>query len=232
MCDPLSAAGAAASVGSMLMGQQAQNSINSARSAASNAEAARQQALQGEQQKLFGTTLNGVNRASTDQKLADNTQARSDAGQAAVKQGSAGDLPLGDTTQEIRDTINNRYAGSADRQRDLASKYAALAGWGDTNSNNVLDLQRAGYKQGMLGNFSQSSSNILPLELEAANRAGDGAMGASKLLGAAGMAAGLGGALGLGGEPWFKISDLFGKGAALPPPSARIGPGGLVYGGV
>ena len=147
-------------------------------------------------------------------------------------QSNSSAIPLAENVgSEVAQTINDRYAKSANKERGSAALLAKLSGWGDTNADNVLGLQRDGYKQGMLGNFSQASSGILPSELEAANNAGNSQRGIAGLLSGVGTIAGLGGAMGMGG----KFSDLFGRstgGAYNLPAAGRIGPGGRLGGGV
>lgn len=220
MCDPLTIAGAALTVGSTV-----------ANSAAASREAkARDQALAAERIRQGGFDREAAALNTKSQDSFENFE-----GQRETKAENLGDyfasaVPspanavaasvMPTATNDIVTREMNKKSGEAKQFTDQqAGALAQMRSFGDLLGDNSRGMARSASEIGQIGGFKRGSSNIIPLELEAAQQKGRGLRTLGDLLGGVGgitMSAGL---TGRGG-------NLFGGGgsaapAASPRPMAR-----------
>lgn len=218
MCEPaMIAAGvmSAASVGANMMGNSEQTS---ARDGMIAAEGRRQQDFRQRSRGLFDTTLpeasapaqiEAQGRASTARAAKDSATLDANPG----VYGTAGASLDG----ESKSSIARSLKGALTRGKQQAKLNADVNGVGDARSKLGVDLGRAGQWQNIFSNNARYSANLLPGELEAANREGSMERGIGQILSAGGQAVGTAGLMG-GGPSW---GELFSAGGA---------PGGVTTG--
>lgn len=205
MCDPLTAAGVALSVGSVAANQMAQSRVNRARTGAVEAENTRQRQLQNEAGALTDQSRDRYVDFEGQQE-----ERGGDLGEFFSGQGSAtGNAPQ--LMPQSGSDITVREEGSQRGQaRDFSNQQGAALGnlraFGDLMGSTGRLQQRDTGQVGMLNSFMQGSSNVLPLELQAANQRGGGLRTLGDIMGGLGGAAttaGLSGATlpGMGGGP-------------------------------
>lgn len=202
MCDPLTIAGMALTLGSTFMSSMASNKVENARSAALVSETQRQDRLQ---QEAIGN-LQGTQEAFTPERQSAGIEAaaqeRIERLQRNVTGGAEGtatvaDIPLTRSAPNIvRENAARELNKGLGEGKDFAKRLGRLGAFGENQFQNRIDLSRLAEKMGMTGAESRGSANILPLELQSANRAGDSLTGLADILGGAGSAANLGGAVG------------------------------------
>lgn len=91
-----------------------------------------------------------------------------------------------------------RFVPSGSAQATMQQSNAArskLGGWQDWWVQSQQKDARVAQELGLLGQSAGASANVLPLEMQAAQHAGDTAQGVGSLLNTAGLLAGLSGAL-------------------------------------
>lgn len=84
---------------------------------------------------------------------------------------------------EVKSELASRLVDAIRRGRGQITGMAALQGQGDANLTNQFGLTRSLTEASKLRGFSEGSSNILPLELEGANRSARGQQLAGDILG-------------------------------------------------
>lgn len=222
MCDPLSAAAAALSVGGMVASKMGTDSQVSARNKVTSAEMDRQRSYQAQAGDQFSKTLGGFDPSTQTADLNKADANRTAAVNAAVTPTNPAVPVAGSAPTIVKSTIAKTMGDAMNYAKSQGIAQGKLQGYGDVNLGNNVNLAQGGLVQSRLGDFSNRSMAILPLELEDANRAGSGMRSFGSLLSGAGTLAGAGGALGLG-PSW---GDLFGgagpmgAGAIIPPPWA------------
>jgi len=203
MCDPLTIAGAVASVGSTIANNNAANQAASARNATLAAERVRQGELDTQAQTLNTRSQDrfqdaGAKTEAKKQALGDYFAAPQTAGVANEAMG----LP---------EVSNNIVTREMAKQSDAAQGFvgqqgqslAAMRAFGDFLGDTSRMQGRDASEVGQIGGFKRGSANIMPLELDAAAQQGAGARFLGDILGGIGgvaLNAGLtGGTLGGGG---------------------------------
>lgn len=203
MCDPLTIAGVALSVGSTVANYAASSAVESARNDAIATERMIQKGLDKE---TFGINDTAQTRyTGFDQNMAAKEQQIGDylASQMVSEPGADAALPSSSSNITVREEQKQR--ANARRTTDAnAENLARLRSFGDLLGEfGRQDARNAG-EIAQLGGFKIGSSNILPFELEEAQRAGDGMRLLGDILGIGGTiatGAGLSGGnlFGLGG---------------------------------
>lgn len=205
MCDPVSMVGAALTAGSMFANNAAQNRVAKARDSAMLAERERQRALDSEATALNDTSrgrytgFDGQREAKTSELTA-----FFNAQNQPIEAPPAGEAASGDNivVREARKQQNKAKA-YGDQQ---GAALAQLRSFGDLLGGISRGQARDAAQVGTIGGFQRGSANVLPFELDAANRKGDslgtlgGVLGG---LGQVGMMAGLSGA---GPATFFDVS--------------------------
>ena len=171
MCTPLIIAGIALTAGSIVA-----NSV-----ASSQAENARSEVLASEltRQKSYNREVEQLNTQSQDRYVGFEPQQDQRADELAgmfgaeVGGATAGVMPLSSSTIVNDETAKQTEAaqGYVDQQ---AASLGDLRSFGDLLGAKSLLQARDASKVGQIGGFKQGSQNIVPLELDTANKAGDG----------------------------------------------------------
>lgn len=204
MCDPLSIAGAAMSVGSMVANNAAESRVVKARNNAMAAERTRQQALQSEADTLNAKSQGRYSNFSDGQEQkASDLAAYFREGNAGLPTSMQGDgtptetMPTGNASNIVTQEIA-KQKGKADRYgQQQANALGRMRGFGDMLSEASRGQARDAAQLGTVGSFMRGSSGVLPYELEAANSKGSGMQQFGSLLGGlgqVGISAGLSGA--------------------------------------
>ncbi|MCY0148305.1 hypothetical protein OEG84_11435 [Hoeflea sp. G2-23] len=209
MCDPITIAGIALTAGSAIANTIAQSKVQKARDSALAAERVRQNTLDQE-----AAALNAASQDRYQDFGAQQDERASELGQYFTDQkienasGNAAAAAEQATPQSGSDIVVREEA----KQRGKADAFAKgqgealgnLRSFGDLLGGIGREQARDAGRIGQIGGFKRGSSNIVPLELDEANSAGDGMKLFADVLG-------LGGSLatskGLGGgtksvDPW------------------------------
>ena len=197
MCDPISIAGVALTVGSTLLSQRAASKVQKARNNASSAEALRQEEFRRQQAAAFDDTSKGFNRKDQDAGIDTAALAREDSFTENLRTFSPGDVPTaGSAPRIVRENLANELNRSLGEGKSFAKRLARFGASGENQFGNQVTLGRGAQDQARLGGFSAGSSGILPLEFQAANQKGAGLRTAADITGALGSVANLAGATG------------------------------------
>lgn len=217
MCDPLTIAGAALSVGSTVANSIAANRQAKARDDALAAERIRQRGYDNETQVLNTRSQDRYKdfegqREVKAKSLGDYFTATAPSEANAV---AASVMPT--ATNDIVTREMNKKSGEAKQFTDQqAGALAQMRSFGDLLGDASRLQARDGAEIGQIGGFKRGSSNVVPLELEAAAQKGRGMQFLGDMLGGFGglaLNAGLTRGPGAGG--------LFGGAKAAPAASPR-----------
>lgn len=199
---PLLPLAIALSAGSVLANQYGQNKINKARGTALQADAA-QRALQEKRAAVAAdTTLETL--ASTGAREAGRAKeiaAKAKANQAPTAPGSAPTVPLTEvgTSPQLIETMRTDRAGTRGFANNQADQNAVLAAFGDIMLGNQIAAGRNAQDIRQAGTAANNyTNNVLPLQLNSANAAG---------------------------QQYFTLADLMGLGASFAWPAALAKPG-------
>jgi hypothetical protein len=204
MCDPVTLAGIALTGLSTGLNYMANQQVEGARNSAMAAERIRQQGLD---QQADALNLQSQDRY---QNFDDKKEERSSQlGQYFTDQvatpPTAAAMPASGSNITVQ--AENKARGDARERTDqIGNALGELRSFGDLLGDTSRLQARDASQIGQIGGFKRGSSNVLGLELDAANSAGGGLrMGADIAggLGKVGMSAGLSGAGGIGGVSNF-----------------------------
>lgn len=193
MCDPLSIAGIVMTAGSTIANTIAANKVDKARADAMAAERIRQGRLDQENAALNETARDrytdfGSKQEDSASKLSDYFTENEAA--AAQNDQQAVDAMLPTSGSEITVQEANKQSGLAkaftDQQGQALGK---LRSFGDVLGGIGREQARDAGSIGQINSFKRASSGIVPLELEAANSAGNGMKLFGDILGAGGSLA-------------------------------------------
>lgn len=206
MCDPVSisigltAAGSVAQAAGQAKAQKAQRG-------AVEAERIRQKGYQDQSDAALAESKAHATKSSQDieqGKAEGERKAAYDAANAAAQAPvvAAGDNLAGDQTANA--VVNNEASKVARNTNNYATQQgiakAALQGFNDVQLGNSLYNARQLQDQARIGHFMQGSSNVLPLEMEAAARQGQGLRTLGSALAAGGSIVGMGAGAGWWGN--------------------------------
>ena len=214
MCDPLSISAAAVTGGSVIANMMGANQQSAARDAAIAGENQRQQQFQQQSTDMFNKTLPLASRPTQEATAATSAANRTATTDGALDSSFSQGGPAQNigTSDEGKSQIARSIGMALTRGKQQAARAAAVTGVGDATSKVGVDLGRASQWQNIFANNAQHSANILPLELEDANRAGNGMRTIGAIGGALGSGLGMAGIMGKG-PSW---GDLFGGGGFTP----------------
>lgn len=199
MCDPLTIAGLAFTVGSTFLSSQAANKVERARNRASVAEIGRQEAFQKAAAKQVLDAQAGFTPEQQSEGIEAAAQERIERLQGNVTGGefAPGDIPVaGSAPSIVRETAAKSISEGLGAGKTFASQLGRLGAFGEQQFGNQLGLTRLGEGLTNLGKESRGSANVLGLELNRANRAGNTLSGIGDILGGVGSVANLAGAVG------------------------------------
>lgn len=215
MCEPISASLALAAAGTAAQAA-GQRKAQKAMSGAREAERIRQKGYQESSNAVLDKSMAGADKGAQDSTEAEALASRKAASDAAVAdvrrpiEATGANLAGDQTAAAVIDAEMARKGaaalGYAGQQGDAKAK---LLSFQDLNFANAINNARSAQEQARIANFAKGSSDVLPIELEAASRKGQGLQTLGSALSAAGMVTGLG-----AGAGWFdKVStaDILNK---------------------
>lgn len=156
-----------------------------------SAEMQRQKVLRDQSQAVLGTSQGQMTPESVMSKTkagAERHKAGYDAAEGVPLAASAATAPL----QRSATTVNTNREQA--RQESSDTRRAGLMGYSEWELQRAIENLLNNQQLGLTQNFAQGSNSVLPLELQAAQRAGEGLTGFGSLLSTAGMMTGLAGA--------------------------------------
>jgi hypothetical protein len=203
MCYPIAIALALTAAGSAAQAAGARRAAK-AMAGARTAESIRQKGFQDQATQVNDQSLSKSGRASTDADMKAAGEARAADAAAATSEVRA---PIEATGQNLAgDQAGNQVMmteGDAQAARNLGyagqqgAAKANLLSFNDVTFQNAINNMRSGQQLNTLSNFMRGSSNVLPIELEAASRRGDNLKTLGSLLSTAGSVVGMGAGSGL-----------------------------------
>lgn len=169
---------AAASAGSQLAGSYAQSrsarAQNDAQQQAMQAHSERQSKLQEEANRAIGGASETFDPAKQNPQLEAAQAARTAAAAPAPVPTQGYQTTTASAPKVVETDMERKLTEALSGGREAANRAGALQGYGDSAQTNQINLGRAGQRVGQLGNFSQGTSNALPLQLRSAyNRGGN-----------------------------------------------------------
>lgn len=203
MCNPIAISLAMTAAGSAAQaaGQaRAQRAMDQAR----QAERDRQTDLQAGSNNLVSESLANASAASQGEQQGKATDARKASYDAAQAAAPAAVTPT--NTSNAGDQNANSIVNTEAGQRSAAAHgyaaqqgnaKAALQGFADLQKTNDIYNNRMLQQQGQIGNFMQGSAGVLPYEVEAAGRKGNGLKSLGDILSLGGSAVGMGAGSGM-----------------------------------
>ncbi len=199
MCDPLSIAGVALTLGSTFLSSRAASKVERSRNTAINTETNRQEELQKRAQATLLQNTKKFTPENVNQGIQAAEDARTERLQGNVTGGDTlADVNFGPSTPNIvREDAARRVNEGLASGKEFAGELAGLGAFGEQQFGTRLDLSRLAESMGAIGTESRNSSAILPLELNKANRAGDNLTGFADVAGGLGSVANFGSALGV-----------------------------------
>lgn len=237
MCDPMTLVGIAASAGGVAMNAAAQSRVNAARNDAMKAERIRQHGLDSEADAINRGTQNKYKKFDRSQEKKSGQLQDYYRGQDVPEPSKESALPTTSSDITIAEEAKQRGQATALTDR-TANALGELRSFGDVLGDKSLLQGRDANRVGQLAGFKQSSSNVLPFELEAANQKGDGMKLFADLLGGAGgLALGKGLSTAAPFKPTTSFGDFLGGTTVNPGVTTPIAPAltraqGVRYGGL
>lgn len=233
MCNPLAVGGGILSAASVAANMQGASEQSAARDSRIMGETDRQRGFQSQSTDLFNKTLPQVGRPAqeTAAKAAGDTRYTRDSGlldSTAQAGGPAKDIGI---TGEGQSQIARSVATALQRGKQHARTNADISGVGDATMGAGTTLAHSGQWQNIFGSNARNSAKILPLELEDANRAGQGWRTAGQIASIAGLGTGMAGMAGLG-PTWGQLfGSSGGLGGMMSPAAAGTASGFGLWGG-
>lgn len=151
--------------GSALLNRNANRRIIEERNRKLAEERARQAALAQEAMGNFEAALAGQARAPQEQGIDSEAAARM---QAYAQNAAAVPLTAAEAGNPLQSEIARRFQDAASEGESHGAAAARLGAFGGQQFNNRVALNRSGLTARQLQDFSQGSSAVLPMELEAA----------------------------------------------------------------
>jgi len=198
MCNPVIFALALTAAGSAAQAAGARKAAK-AMAGARTAESIRQKGFQDQANAVVDDSLNKSGKDATDKGMADAAAQRAAASDAAVADvrapreatgtNLAGDQTANAVMASEGDVAAAKNLGYATQQ---GRAKANLLSFNDVTFNNAINNVKAGQKLNTVGNFMRGSSNVLPIELEAASQKGEGLKTLGTMLSTAGSVVGMG----------------------------------------
>lgn len=209
MCDPITASIALAAAGSVAQAAGVRKA-QKAQAGAQEAERIRQKRYQSEADARASENLAATNKDATDKGMDKSKAEREAASAKAVSEVQAPLAPSGENLagdQTANAVIDAETAKQASKGLGFAlqqgSAKANLASLNDVMFQNAISNARANQDIGRIANFARGSADVLPIELEAAARRGQGLRTLGSLLSAGGQVVGMGAGAGW----WDKAAD-------------------------
>lgn len=183
---------AASSVGSNILHSQAAKKVAKEQALRENLELERQDAMRAQAQQKFQDLLAGQDRASQEDKIADETSRLADYYTGGLDRDQMLDLlpGQGNASRTVKTDIVRTGDNSFRKALKSGNARAALESYGGVQLGNDFDFRDAGLTLNALADQSRGSAAILPLELQAAQNKGASLRGWGNLLSTVGDVAG------------------------------------------
>lgn len=204
MCDPVTIASAALTIGGSLMQANAARGAQRRADGAMSAERIRQQGFRDQAAAAFGRSVDTSTRPAVDARMDTAQTARREQYDRAIIPFNANtDLSAGErrASPVVRGAIENNIAGATAKGKAEGAARALLNAWGDQNLGQRIDLTRNRGDIATTANMAQGSANVLPLEISAAQRTGKSGVG-DLLVGLGQIGLGAKGSLGASAPTW------------------------------
>lgn len=199
MCDALTIAGLALSLGGVGLQGLGAKKASKAQAAVGEAELRRQRGFGEESAGVFDASLGKFGRGSQDARRESRAAVREAAVDANVGANNPAVPVVGSAPTVVKNTIARSIRDAIDFSKDQGRAQGRLSSFGDLAFDNNVDLTRSGISQARIGGFSRGSSGVVPLELADAANSGSGLRSFGGLLRGAGTVASLAGVLGAAG---------------------------------
>jgi len=219
MCPPAIVALALTAAGSAAQAAGARRAAK-AMAGARTAESIRQKGFQDQANAIVDDSLNKSGKDATDKGMADAAAQRAAASDAAVAdvrapieatgKNIAGDQTVNAVMASEGDVAANKNLGYATQQ---GRAKANMLSFNDVTFQNAINNIRAGQQLNTTSNFMRGSSNVLPIEMEAASNKGQGLKTLGNMLSTAGSVVGMGAGAGWWDTP--SQADILNKTNAL-----------------
>ncbi len=174
MCDPVTIGIALAStLGSTVMQNMAANKVARARAGVIQRSNADLNKYRDEAKTSYDKSLESATPDAINAGVNTATQNRTAEYQAPVK--SSDLLPgQGNASNAVKQQIIQTLGSNTTKSNDLAAKRGAFDAYGDASFGRDINMKRQGQNINEQGDFAAGRSSVVPLELDAANHAGDG----------------------------------------------------------
>lgn len=203
MCDPLTIAGAALTIGSTAANYMANAQVERARNDALAAERIRQNTLDQEADALNLSSREQYEDFGTQQEDRA-TQIGDFVSQQQVDTPEPGSVMPSSSSKIVVNEENRKRGQARDFTDQQALALGNLRSFGDLLGDLGRGHARKAMEIGQIGGFKRGSSGVVPLELDQASRAGDGLRMFGDILGGLG---GLGVSAGLSGTSPFNFGS-------------------------
>lgn len=216
MCDPVTLAGIALTVGSTVANYAASSASEAARNDALAAERVRQNSLNHEAEAINAQSFNRYDNVQPQQQARAKEIGDYVSGQSIEQTAPQDVLPSAASSNiTVQEEANQRAKARQFTDRTGAA-LGDLRSFGDVLGDIGRGQARDASQIGQIGSFKAGSSNVLPYEVDQASHAGDGMRVFGDILGGLGS---VGTAAGLSGQ------GLFGFGGMSPVAASAAGRG-------
>ncbi len=198
MCDPLTAAGAVLTGGSIIAQNQAAKKVAASRRGIMSDEAGRQGGFSKGATRAFDRSLSGFDRTKQEGGQAQKVAARAAASQSNVTEQDTFAPTKRSAPEVVSSAIADVVTSAAKSGKEFGGRLAGVSGFGDQQFENRIGLNRSGQDIGKFADFARGSGAVVPMELAAANQKGGGLRTIADLFKAGGMLATLSGVMGAG----------------------------------
>lgn len=161
-------AGTALSAGGSLLGQQQASAqaqaIADARNRVLQQTLAKNDKIAEQSRELFNQRRDEIQPDQVQQNQAKETQERTDAGEAAVRAPSAGEVPLsGSAPSVVSQAFEKRMGSAVDKGKAEAQSLGKLGGYGDFWFGEGLGNAAAGRDMGVNQNYASGNLALMPI---------------------------------------------------------------------
>lgn len=211
MCDPVTTSLMVASAGASYAGNRKSQKAMEGTVAA---EAERQRKFREQQSGILDVSTKNRSAARTKEEMAldaakSNTEANAalDANTAEKTDQPTAVAPSAASSQNVTDSYSREDARAGARSRDEVGRKSALNAFNNVMTAQALNNTRYAQDSAVLANMSQGSLAVMPYELQAASKAGEGLQTLSKVLSLASIYSGYQAGIGkpLGPASWGEL---------------------------
>jgi hypothetical protein len=211
MCDPVTTSLMVASAGASYAGNR---KSQKAMEGAVAAESQRQRKFREQQSGILDVSTKNRSAARTKEEMAlDAAKANTEANEAlAANSADKTDQPTAvapsaASSQNVTDSYSREDARAGARSRDEIGRKSALNAFNNVMSAQAINNTKYAQDSAVLANMSQGSLSVMPYEVQAASKAGDGLKTLSQVLSLASIYSGYQAGIGkpLGPASWSEV---------------------------